>query len=140
MTVSFDVLPNRGIEMFACLGYVDKLPEFMLRKARIPRMHWKAELSKIPNEDVREKLAEYMGYDTMVDNVRGGLGMLLSGPYGTGKSAAASVVAMEVLRRRGSVLYISAGDIFGLSRDRYDERSTMQEMAQLVDLLVIDDI
>lgn len=132
-----------GIERFSFPPYIDELPEFMLREARIPKMHWGAELEKMAHdvdEGVVSTIVEYMNPETMVNNVRGGIGLAFQGPFGTGKTSAACIIAKEVLRRRGTAMLVRADEIPGMHQIMHDSDNTLMDMARSVDLLVIDDL
>lgn len=120
------------------------LLEVDLLRMGLPRRLWKSRFDTIPNRSDEGKspqvvIGEYIHrLDEMLD---GGIGLLLWGEKGRGKSSASAVIAKETRRRGHTVLYIESEALVTSIRMRltFDEAESVEERARSVDLLVLDD-
>jgi DNA replication protein DnaC len=124
-----------------------RLTETDLVRMRIPRRYWWVRYEGIPDgtcvgSGVSARKAAH-NYLTQIDEMRhNGMGLLLWGTNGTGKTCMAIVVAKEYRRHGYPVLFIEAADIkrFVIEREMFDEDQTFWDRAMNVDVLVIDDL
>lgn len=112
----------------------------MLIAARIPADFWRCELKKIPEKTpalpYRKQLIDYV--KNLPSKDKGGAGLYLHGPYGSGKSGAACAIGKEAMRRGGRVLFISSLEldaVFGKGLD-----NTLREAALKTHFLIFDDV
>lgn len=120
------------------------LLEVDLLRMGLPRRLWKSRFDTIPNgadegKSPRDVVGEYI---RRMDEMLGrGIGLLLWGEKGRGKSSASAVIAKEAKRRGATVLYIESETLVTSIRMRlmFDEIVLVEERARNVDLLVIDD-
>lgn len=122
-----------------------------LVRMRIPSRYWEVTLEQISdeetyNDDLQVSMASpkniakrYMR--GLLDMRRRGLGLLLWGPNGTGKTSLAVVVAKEFRRQFNTVLYVAAADLKRLvaAKEHFDEDETYWQRAIGVDVLLLDD-
>jgi len=124
-----------------------KLNKDDLFRMRLPKRYWKATLDRISDfcdkeEEIsaREIIRQYV---SRLEKMRSrGLGIVLWGENGTGKTGIAAVVAKEYRRRFNTVLFVEAADLKGLvaGREYFDETETFWQRARTVDVLVLDDL
>ena len=76
----------------------DSATEQALLRSGVPKRYLKARFSKIP-ETVRygDSVKSYI--KSLPGHLSSGLGLILTGPYGTGKTAASVLVLRELVRR-----------------------------------------
>jgi len=125
--------------------YWRRLTDSDLTRMRVPRRYWEVRHDAIPDGasvgiSARQAATNYM---TQIDEMRRtGMGLLLWGTNGTGKTCMAIVIAKEFRRRGYPVLYIEAADIKRLviEREMFDEDQTFWDRALNVDVLVLDDL
>lgn len=73
----------------------------VLRRANIGEDYWDASLDFIPDRfPYKDEVEGYINFMHEWDRI--GMGMMLSGPYGTGKTAIGCIVLREALMRRAS--------------------------------------
>jgi len=109
---------------------------------QIPRRLWSTSLEKLPNEadSYKPNIVKY------INNLRTarkkGLGLILYGENGSGKSALAAIIAREAYLAGFTVFWTGCNDYKAavFSREEFDEYTTIVERAQEVDFLVIDDM
>ena len=118
-----------------------------LVRMRLPKRYWNASCDQVPN--VRDKKSSVGARDMLEAYIRNmeemrqdGVGLLLWGENGCGKSSIAAIVAKEYRRRFNTVLFIEAANIrtMVIDKDHFDEDETYWQRAMSVDVLVIDDI
>jgi len=110
-------------------------------RSRVPDRLWGVSVDKIPEGlPHRKKLADYLA--NIADHVKTGTGLALSGPYGSGKSAGAALVALEVLSYGGTALYIEDKSLADAILDgrEYEEEVLFRERAEGVTVLVVDEL
>lgn len=112
----------------------------------LPRHFWNVRFSEITSQldgdegSLADKLGAYLR--DWQENRRNGLGLIISGLNGTGKTCAAVVVGQEFRRRGQSVLFVSAADVRDLKFDGtwFSEDVTYWEWIREVDVLILDDL
>lgn len=100
-----------------------------------------ASLQIIPESaSYREKIVWYI--DHLDENIREGVGLILIGENGSGKSAAASIISKEVMCRGASVLFIEEAVLIRktIEREDFNDEMSFMERAEGVDLLILDDV
>jgi len=124
-----------------------KLTKDDLVRMRLPKRYWNVDcdgVSDIADEreskSPRDILKSYIR--KMEDMREQGLGMLLWGANGTGKTSMAAIIAKEFRRRFSTVMFIEAASLKSLviSKDHFDEDDTYWDRAMKVDVLVLDDL
>jgi DNA replication protein DnaC len=105
---------------------------------RLPKRYWNVDYKE--TQSPRDVLKNYLLQ--IEDMKQEGLGLLLWGPNGTGKTSMAAIIAKEFRRRFSTVLFIEAASLKTIvtSRDSFDEESTYWQRAKEVDVLVLDDL
>lgn len=104
------------------------------------RRLWSASIEKIPDTLPHRAMAQqFIG--CMEERLKGGYGLLLHGPHGTGKTALAAILMREAYQRGAACLILPASDLtdafFGAD---YNEEKTVRCQMETVDLLVLDDV
>jgi DNA replication protein DnaC len=115
------------------------LTEDDLLRARIPKRYWEARLADA-QETVQLIARRYIA-NFVVMRERG-VGLLLWGPNGVGKTSIAVVLGKEYRRRGHSLLFLEAAEIKGavINSEMFDDDQTLWERAKSVDVLMIDDL
>jgi DNA replication protein DnaC len=114
-----------------------------LEMADFTRMNLPAEFRKVKPEDIPESIREPISrYVSQVDQMlRDGLGLLLHGPAGVGKTTTAAYVACEVRRRAYPVFFVTVSDLREMIRTRVGvDDGTVLERVRRVKLLVLDSL
>lgn len=111
--------------------------EEMLRVSNVPERKWGAELKRVKGDS--PYLAEVRGYlGKLRENIEAGDGLLLWGPYRSGKSCLAACVVREVAAHRCRAYWLEAFALVdGWLAGEDDLRRRMVEEAYL---LVVDDL
>lgn len=106
----------------------------------LPREFWRFKASDIRDEDVRKKIERCTAPGKIHDMADKGIGMLISGESGVGKTAIASVVAKEARKNNYTVYFQSVWDLRESVRSRimFDEGTSILDRAKDVDFLVLD--
>ena len=127
--------------------YRRELTRADMERMRIPRRLWSARLDAISEapwavgeKSPRELITCYL---SKLEKMRArGLGMLLWGKNGTGKSAGAVVIAKEFRRRGYAVLFFEAASLKDavINKLAFDEMETVWERARSVPVLILDDL
>ena len=109
----------------------------MLATANVPERFQSATVDRIKEDDAREIIGEML--DDVAWRVKGD-GLVINGPFNTGKSSAAAVLAMDSIRRCERVLWVPARDVPSVMfRDSPRDRE-LYTMLRSTDLLVVDDL
>lgn len=119
-----------------------------LRFAQIPEAHWRAKLDRIPESarGVVQGLHNYIPKEATGQQSLQGVGIIFYGSVGVGKSAAASLLALQYRRYRKSVFYTAYRTLRDAKRSPesyyFDaaQQITILDRAYTVDVLVVDDI
>lgn len=116
------------------------LTEEHLLRMCIPKVHWSASVSKIPNKCSHKRYVTSF-IENIKENVQKPTGLLLFGPYSAGKSGIAAL-CLKAAATKGVIGYwISAADLpsYQIEKQRFDDYVTCYERARTVPLLVIDE-
>jgi DNA replication protein DnaC len=105
----------------------------LLVHARIPRAYWKSEISVQPLERFLQ------GWGGVVKN---GIGLLLMGAHGVGKTWNACAVLRFALTHTSKVLFINAQDTVrcAVEKTKFDDDHTLEYALHDRDVLLIDDL
>lgn len=112
-------------------------PDFL--RMNLPETYWRVKIQGVA-EEVRLPVTRYLlKLDEMVSR---GAGLFLCGPSGVGKTAITALVAKEA-RARGFTVYFST--VWELRESirtniQFDGEVSLMERAQIVDVLILDDI
>lgn len=118
-------------------GYRNRLTADHFELMRIPRRFWGTSVSEI-EPLTRKAIVSYLRQlDDMLDR---GVGLLLWGESGRGKTSAAVCVAKEARRRGASVLMATAATLVDAARSRADDDGQVVSRARSVDFLLLDDL
>lgn len=117
-----------------------------LQVMAVPRRFWNVRFGGITamvdgrQGPLADKVSSYA--QRWEQNLRDGVGMLLSGPNGVGKTAAAVVVAIAYKRWGATVLFVSACDMLKMRIEDqwFSEDVTWWQWAREVDVLLLDDL
>lgn len=120
-----------------------KLTETDIDRMMIPRRYWGATFGEISDGgDNSPKKIAHRYISKLSDMVVRGVGLILWGKNGRGKTGLAVVIGKEARRRGFSVLYAECADLKRCVIDRvaFDEDQSMWERARSVDMLILDDL
>lgn len=109
-----------------------------LNRMRLPKRLWGTTIGVVQNPQ-RKYLEKFIA--NMDAFLKRGVGLLLWGDYGRGKSSAGAVLLQSIADRGRTGLFVYADDITGyvINKTAFDADMTMIERMMTVDLLVIDD-
>lgn len=119
------------------------LTEEDLVRMRLPERHWKASLSKVQEGGKGRPRDVLIKYFKKIKKVHSeGVGLLLWGPNGTGKTAAAAVVGKTFRSYSLTVLFLEAASLSQvvISKIQFDAEMSLWDRAMTVDLLILDDL
>lgn len=116
-----------------------------LERMHVPRRYWECTIDGVtddvdvdisPQEFLRRYFAQFESY------LRLGIGAVLWGDNGRGKTAMAAIIAMMARRTCRLSLFLEVADLkrVVIERVRFDDERTLLERARMVDLLVLDDL
>jgi len=110
-----------------------------LERMNLPEDLWYSKVERVL-ESVRPAIARYLWKTPQM--VQEGIGLLIFGPKGSGKSAVASLVAKEARSRGYTVLFVKIWELREMLRSRmfFDDTTTILGRAREVDVLVLDDL
>lgn len=112
----------------------------MLRRMNIPEDYWRVGLEKVSPDQTKKMVTKYLV--DIIDALEHGIGMIINGEYGSGKTSIAILCLKQARRNGGTGLYLTAAeylrDVF--QRVRFDDTLSTERRAAQVDLLVIDDL
>lgn len=115
--------------------------ESMLNRMELGRAYWDWELNDIQGDKARKTFSSYAA--KIVQMMKIGTGLWISGPTGRGKTTAAAIIAKEASRWGYSVLFTTADKIRDAKPDNTDfDGSAKRFQQKLVDveLLVVDNL
>ena len=118
----------------------DQLSVDTLRRTMIPKRLWNVSIDLIGDEHSHKKeLQKYFG--GLLERLRDGVGLWLSGAHGSGKTSAAVAMAIEVLYNRGTVLFLEGYDLkkVMINDPAFDDEESWIERLETVNLLIVDD-
>lgn len=113
------------------------IPDF--ERMNLPQAYWRAKVQNVA-EEVRPLVARYLlKMDQMVEN---GVGMIVLGEPGVGKTGIAALVAKEARSRGYVVMFTSVWELRELIRAkvRFDDELSMMQRAADVPVLILDDL
>jgi DNA replication protein DnaC len=114
-----------------------------LKWMRIPEDYWGVSLEAIPSElKYRASLEAYL--KDLEKNLANGVGMILSGPYGCGKTSAAVIIGKEAAEKYRAVrFYMEPRLVRAIFRRETEEHGEathdVYDIVESVPLLIIDD-
>ena len=109
------------------------IPDF--ERMNLPQAYWRAKVQNVA-EEVRPLVARYLlKMDQMVEN---GVGMIVLGEPGVGKTGIAALVAKEARSRGYVVMFTSVWELRELIRAkvRFDDELSMMQRAADVPVLI----
>lgn len=135
------IITMHGLGLIFDTAHKRKLTPPDYDRAHIPDKLRVASIEKIPKSvEYKSDIERYInGIDSYIKD---GIGLLMTGPHGGGKSGAATIIACEVLSRGGSALFIEEGTLIEaiFDKTRYNDDYSIHERAESVDLLALDDL
>lgn len=122
-----------------------KLGESDMLRMMIPKAYWRftfEEISEYEDDECSPKEIARRYLSKLPEMMTRGVGLLLWGKNGRGKSGIAVVIAKEARRRGYTVLYAESSDLKRsvIEKVAFDEDISMWERARSVDMLVLDDL
>jgi len=114
--------------------------EDLLNRMNLPRNHWDARLSEIPDKaSHKEQIVDYV--ENITYNVSNGRGLYLSFKQSTGKSAIAAICLKAALSKGHSGLWLACDQVpkYIIEDYEFDDDMTVVQRAETVPLLVLDE-
>lgn len=112
-----------------------KVNDDLMRVANVPMRKWKVSLDQIPGEP--EYLAPVRAYlENLQQNLVVGDGLLLYGPYRSGKSSIAACVVREVIAHRCRAYWLLASEL----ADGWEEQDHRYDFMRNAHFIVLDDL
>ena len=111
-----------------------------LERMRLPSRYWTAKYSQISEGEHKVVVGRYLvGLPSLL---RRGIGMVLSGDNGVGKTSIAAVCLKNARKHGATGLFLTAHDYLSgvMNRVRFDDSCTCEERAKAVDFLVLDEL
>jgi len=112
-----------------------------LMESGLPREFWQAEKVKVRrNKPAFAEIRRYI--DKMENAVKHGLGLIMLGENGVGKTTASAQIVLAAIRRNMSVLYITFPNLIHLIRKSQGDEWLAEVLADLVvrDVMIIDEL
>ena len=103
---------------------------------RIPKRYWNSKLAKVSDENVKRYVGKYVA--EIHDMLDEGVGLLLSGYNGTGKTSIACYIGKRARMVGATVVFTTAAALMESLLDRDDE--DIIHKAKSYDLLILDDL
>lgn len=111
-----------------------------MRRLNLPERHWRARFDAVQDGKHKEIVRRYL--EQLPSMLASGVGLMLWGSNGVGKTSAAAVIAKESMRLGRTCYFTRASDfrdcVFGY--EMFDPYITVRQRAREVDLLVLDDL
>ena len=105
----------------------------------IPKIHWEARLSNISDSFLYKKsIIAYI--DSLLVNLGNGSGLILSGPYSSGKSALGAILLKAALSQKVSGMWARPKEIIDSYITKKDSDESFWDQCKTTPLLVIDDL
>jgi len=129
----------------AKIAYYRELEQSDIERMLLPRRFWQCTYAEIyAGNDVKLSPKGFVRryLDSFSDNIAGGVGLILWGNNGRGKTAIAAVIAKWARRFGHLVMFVEAAELkrCTIEKVRFDEESTIWERALSVDVLILDDL
>lgn len=108
--------------------------------SRIPKQYWTLKLPALKiDKEIKNVAKLYLkNYESAKSN---GLGFILLGGNGLGKTSTACAIGIELLKRGLNVVYISAQTYMNFQMDFESEhRQTILDRLSLADLIIVDEL
>jgi DNA replication protein DnaC len=111
-----------------------------VERMNIGELHWEVTFEAIPDFQYKKIIGKFIS--GLADHVQSGRGLLLWGPYGSGKTAIGALLCKETAKRRGTAFMVSAMDLADLviGKEWFDKDETVAQRLISVDVLVIDEL
>lgn len=111
-----------------------------LEAAWVARRFWEVSVEKLPDLPYRDPFLSF--YTQLPHIAREGVGLVLIGPYSSGKTSLAVCAIKRVLAWGGTALFCPAGSVIDavIAKPAFDTEYSLLERVHGVDLLVIDDL
>jgi DNA replication protein DnaC len=119
-----------------------ELVETDLERMMVPRRYWGCTFDEITDDGTPNPQVVAEQYLAKIpDMVSKGVGLLLWGANGRGKTSMVVVIAKELRRRGFSVLFMESASLKRavIEKDAFDETETIWDRALDVDALILDD-
>jgi len=111
----------------------------IMRKFGVPLRFLKCRIESIPEAtEHRDRLLGYV--EEIVKHDEHGQGLVLVGPFGSGKTGAAAALVYEVTRRWGKCRFVSARDLGRIANDYGVEKQRQWADLRRYQFVVIDEI
>jgi len=107
----------------------------------IGRRYWGATMDQIPDSAAyKAPLQRYL--EKLPQALKDGMGLLLQGPYRSGKTSAAAIVAKASVAWGATVLFLPAEEIVRaiIEKKSFDGEQSLEQRIREVNMLVIDDV
>jgi DNA replication protein DnaC len=134
MVVAMNEQPGQGrvIRRELTVGDLDRM--------RIPDRYREVTFSAVSEGEHREVVRHYLNH--FPEMAERGVGLVLSGPNGTGKTSVAVVVAKEARRCGRTVLFVEAARLkdYAFGQVVFEDDVLMRDRMRAVDVLVLDDV
>lgn len=117
------------------------LTENDMVRMQIPPRFWEVEVDLIPPlSTMRKTVCKYI--DNVCEMASQGVGLLLHGDNGRGKTAAACLCLMEARRCGYTALFFESAKLKSvvINQVAFDDDQTLWDRVQTVDFLVLDDL
>ena len=112
-----------------------------LERMCLPRLYWQAKLAEIPESCPHKKyIQKYV--ESIKSNVQQGLGLLLHGDYGGGKTGISSIILKAAATNGYIGLWLRAPNLARaiMTKEMFDKKNTVWERACEVPILVVDEL
>ena len=111
--------------------------ESYLKGVGFGRRYWYPVIARIP-DDIRFAIQDYVHADSISKHIREGMGMMIGGEVGAGKTHALSYIALQC--HDHWVQYVFAPDLFAALMGKTDEAREKVMRWERCDLLLLDDV
>jgi DNA replication protein DnaC len=122
------------------MTYADQEDRMMweqaMRRSRIPGRFWDADPSAVKGDN----RWMHQALDNPAAWAGTGAGFFIHGPFNTGKSAAAAILARDFVNRCHVVLWLSVRDVPGMRFRDTPDMAKLDDTLRRADLLVLDDL
>jgi DNA replication protein DnaC len=117
-----------------------KLDKNDMYRMNIGPRFWQCTFDKIPDK-CSHKLEFKKWLSNITSNLNKGIGLLISGDYGAGKTSLAVIAMKNTAIRKGSAIMIRGNQLRqGIIQDEDSEDTSLRKRVSEVDLLVLDDL